>query len=419
MTSEAETKEKGGYGVLTDAGIDRLRQRVGIQVRKPTPPHNYEVTWDGTRHFANGYGDNNPLWCDRDYAKSTRWGDLIAPPNFLYTMGEHDAPPPTPEQKALLKGDPLVGLGSYQAEMSFEWWRPLRLGDRLRQRSALVGVGVNDNSSFGGRTVTETNAFIYRNQNDELTAIQRGSWIRVERHASKERKKEYDLPKPYTAEELAKIDAAYEAETIRGAETRYFEDVVVGEDLGTMVRGPLRTSDIIVWHVGWGMQLTPPGAFRESWKIRKKVPGMYTPNELNVPDTVQRLHWEKAWANELGVPIPYDYGGIRETFLTNICTNWMGDDGWLWKMSCQHRKFVYTGDTYWIKGRVTNKVQEAGRNEVHVDIWVENQHGTIVSPGSAVILLPSRGGAVELPKPAEENVDAMFAHEAERLAGRK
>jgi acyl dehydratase len=418
MGADADLKEKPAYGVLTEEGIARLRQRVGIQVRKPTPPHNYEVTWDGTRHFANGYGDGNPLWCERDYGKSTRWGGLIAPPNFLYTMGEQDAPALTPEQKALMKGDPLVGLGSYQAEMSFEWWRPLYVGDQLKQRAALVGVSVNNNSSFGGRTVTETNGYIYRNQQNELTSIQRGSWIRVERHASKERKKEYELPKPYTDEELAKIDAAYEAETLRGAETRYFEDVQVGEELPTIVRGPLRTSDLIVWHVGWGMQLTPPGAFRESWKIRRKVPGMYTKNDLNVPDTVQRLHWEKAWANELGIPVPYDYGGLRETFLTNICTNWMGDDGWLWKLSCQHRKFVYTGDTYWIKGRVTAKKQEAGRNEVHLDVWVENQHGTIVSPGSAVVLLPTREAAVELPRPAQENIDAMFAHEVERLSQR-
>jgi len=411
-----EEKPNSGYGILTDEGIARLRQRVGIQVGRANAPHNYEVTWDATRHFANGYGDNNPLWCDRDYGKETRWGGLIAPPNFLYTMGESDAQQLTPEQKALMKGDPLVGLGSYQAEMSFEWWRPLRLGDRVRQRRALVGVQVNENSAFGGRTVTEINGYIYRNQNDELTVLQRGSWIRAERHASKERKKEYELPKPYTDEELAKIDAAYEAETVRGADTLYWEDVKVGEDIPTIVRGPLRTSDLIVWHVGWGMQLTPPGAFRESWKVRKKVPGLYTRNELNIPDTVQRLHWEKAWANELGVPVPYDYGGLRETFLTNICTNWMGDDGWLWKLSCQHRKFVYTGDTYWMKGRVVSKKQEAGRNEVHLDVWVENQHGTIVSPGSAVVLLPTRGSAVELPRPAEEDVEKMYAHEIERLA---
>jgi len=411
----AEADANSTYGTLTDEGIEKLRKKIGIQVNKPTPPRNYEVTWDGTRHFAYGYGDDNPLWCDKHYGDNTRWGGLIAPPNFLYTMGESDAPPLTPEQKAIVKGDPLAGLGSYQAVMEFEWWRPLRLGDKLSQRFALIGVQVNDKSGFAGRTVSEINGYIYRNQNDELHAIQRGTWIRAERHASAEKKKKYDLPEPYTKEYLALIDEAYAAEKLRGAETRYFEDVIEGEDLQTIVRGPLRTSDLVVWHVGWGMQLTPPGAFRQSWKIRAKVPGLYTPNELNVPDTVQRLHWEKAWANELGVPIPYDYGGLRETFLTNIITNWMGDDGWLWKLSCQHRKFVYTGDTYWIKGTVKKKVQEEGRNEVHLDVWVENQHGTVVSPGSAVVLLPTRDKAVELPKPAKENLDEMYAYEVERL----
>ncbi|MDP2258603.1 MAG: MaoC family dehydratase N-terminal domain-containing protein [Caulobacter sp.] len=426
MASDATTQDKpkttedAGYGVLTDEGIARLRLRIGAQYKKPTPPHNYEVTWDGTRHFAFGYGDENPLWCDPKYGKGTRWGGLIAPPNFLYTMGEPDAPKMTPEeqavQKALLKGDPLVGLGSYQAVMEFEWWRPQKAGDRLKQRAALIGVQVNNNSKFSGRSVSEVNGYIYSNQNNELVAIQRGTWIRAERHASAERKKEYELPEPYTDEHLKLIDAAYEAETIRGAETRYFEDVEVGDEIQTIVRGPMRTSDLIIWHIGWGMQLTPPGAFRLSYKIRKKVPGMYTPNELNIPDTVQRLHWEKAWANKLGIPVTYDYGGLRETFLTNVITNWMGDDAWLWKLSCQHRKFVYTGDTYWMKGKVIAKKQEDGRNEVHLDVWVENQHGTIVSPGNAVVLLPTRDAPVVLPKPAQEDIDAMYAHECARYA---
>jgi acyl dehydratase len=419
-STTVEKKPKREYGVLTDEGIAELRLRVGVQYKKPTPPHNYEVTWDGTRHFAFGYGDENPLWCDPEYGKATRWGGLIAPPNFLYTMGEPDAPKLSPEeaatQKALLKGDPLVGLGSYQAVMEFEWWRPLKAGDRLKQRAALIGVQENNTSKFSGRTVSEVNGYVYQNQDNELVAIQRGTWMRAERHASAERKKEYELPEPYTDEYLKKIDAAYEAETIRGADTLYFEDVQEGDEVPTIVRGPMRTSDLVIWHIGWGMQLTPPGAFRLSYKIRKKVPGMYTPNDLNVPDTVQRLHWDKAWANNLGIPLPYDYGGLRETFLTNIVTNWMGDDGWLWKMSCQHRKFVYTGDTYWMKGKVVAKKQVEGRNEVHLDIWVENQHGTIVSPGNAVVLLPTRDAAVVLPRPPEEDIDAMYAHEVSVLA---
>ena len=60
------------------------------------------------------------------------------------------------------------------------------------------------------------------------------------------------------------------------------------------------------------------------------------------------------------------------------------------------------------------KKQVEGRNEVHLDIWVENQHGTIVSPGNAVVLLPTRDAAVVLPKPAEEDIDKMYAHEVSR-----
>jgi acyl dehydratase len=412
-TTTANPKEETA-GRLTEEGIARLRQRVGVQYNKPTLPHNYEVTFDGTRHFALGYGDDNPLWCDRAYGKDTRWGGLIAPPNFIYTMGELDSAPLTPETKALLKGDPLAGLGSYQAVMEFEWWLPQRIGDQLWQRTALLGVQVNDKSSFSGRTVSEIHGYAYRNQNEDMVAIRRGTWIRAERHASAERKKEYELPKPYTQEQLAEIDALYEAETIRGADTLYFEDVNVGDAVPTIVRGPMRTSDLIIWHIGWGMQLTPPGGFKVSYKTRRKVPGLFTPNELNVPDTVQRLHWEKAWANKLGIPVSYDYGAMRETFLTNIVTNWMGDDAWLWKMSCQHRKFVYTGDTYFMKGRVKSKQQVEGRNEVHLEIWVENQWGTIVTPGDAVVLLPTRQAAVELPKPPANNVDDLYAHEIER-----
>lgn len=417
MTAEQVHAPKSEYGVLTDEGIARLRERVGIQYNKPAPPHNYEVTWDGTRHFAYGYGDSNPLWCEKDYGGATRWGGLIAPPNFIYTMGEPGAPPQSAEVKAKLKGDPLVGLGSYQAQMEIEWWRPLRLGDRLWKRSALIGVEVKEKSEFSGRSVAEVQGWVYYNQDEDLVAIQRGTWIRAERHASAERKKAYDLPEPYSAEELQAIEAAYDAEVVRGAAPLYFEDVAEGDEIPTIVRGPLRTSDIIVWHVGWGMQLTPPGAFGLSYRVRKRTPGLFTPNELNVPDTVQRLHWEQAWANKLGIPAPYDYGGLRETLLTNAITNWMGDDGWLWKLSCQHRKFVYNGETYWIKGKVARKHQEDGRNEVHLDVWVENRRGTVVTPGTAVVLLPSREAGVQLPEPPVAGIDALYDHEVRRLAG--
>ena len=82
------------------------------------------------------------------------------------------------------------------------------------------------------------------------------------------------------------------------------------------------TSDVVVWHAGWGMQLTPPGAFRLSNLVRRKAPGLYPPNKLNIPDTVQRPHREPERAQELGLPTSCDYGGLRETWLCRLVSDW-------------------------------------------------------------------------------------------------
>jgi acyl dehydratase len=177
----------------------------------------------------------------------------------------------------------------------------------------------------------------------------------------------------------------------------------------------------VVWHLGWGMQLTPPGNFRLEYLVRRKAPGLYPPNALNVPDTVQRLHWEPARAQELGLPTSYDYGGLREAWLCHLVTDWMGDDAWLWKLECQHRAFNFIGDTSWLSGEVVDLRQvetPAGvRSEAHLEVRVTNQRGEVTSPGKAVVLLPSREhGAVELPTPPADSIDGMLQSEIGRLA---
>jgi acyl dehydratase len=415
VTTTEQAGPEAEFGVLTDAAIERSRRRLGIPLPQYTPPHNYEVTWDGVRHFAFGYGDDNPLWCDPEYAASTRWGSLIAPPTFHYTMGEDAAPKPDAQTKVLLKGDPFAGLGSYQAVMEYEWWRPLRLGDRCRVLQTQVGVEPKV-SSFGGHSAHITYGYFYVNGEGEPHAIRRGTWINAERHASRKRAKEALEPTPYTPEQLAEIDAAYDTETRRGAEPRFWEDVSVGDELQPRVKGPLVTTDVVVWHLGWGMQLTPPGAFGIARRVRRKVPGLYPPNNLNIPDTVQRLHWEPERARELGLPMSYDYGGMRETWLVHALTEWMGDDGWLWRMRCEHRKFNYMGDTTWVRGRVTGKHQADGLNEVHLEVRCENQRGEVTTPATAVVLLPSREhGPVVLPEPPSPTLDGLVASEIDRL----
>ena len=112
-------------------------------------------------------------------------------------MGENAAPPLTAEQKELLKGDPFAGLGSYQAAMEFEYYRPLAAGDRCKVIRAQVGVA-DKPSRFGGRTAHVTHDFLYANGHGQVVTIQRGTWINAERHTSRERSAERSSRSPST-----------------------------------------------------------------------------------------------------------------------------------------------------------------------------------------------------------------------------
>ena len=66
--------------------IAELRQTIGQE--GPLPQFNTEATADAIRHFALGRGDDNPLYCDKQYATNSRFGDLIAPNTFVFTVSK-------------------------------------------------------------------------------------------------------------------------------------------------------------------------------------------------------------------------------------------------------------------------------------------------------------------------------------------
>ena len=68
--------------VFSDVALEHMRRMIGVPVRREFP-YNAVATKDAIRHFAFGYGDNNPLWTDEEYVKKTRYGCIVAPPMFL------------------------------------------------------------------------------------------------------------------------------------------------------------------------------------------------------------------------------------------------------------------------------------------------------------------------------------------------
>jgi hypothetical protein len=140
---------------------------------------------------------------------------------------------------------------------------------------------------------------------------------------------------------------------------------------------------------------------RLGYQQRLRMPKFSRPDDLNVADVQQRVHWDAEWARRAGNPAIYDYGRMRETWLIHLCTDWMGDDAWLWTLDCEFRRFNYVGDTHWMQGAVTRRYLADGeRPAVDLEIWGENQRGVRTTPGHATVLLPSRAhGPVRLPDP--------------------
>lgn len=393
---------------ITDDGVAALRRRIGVAQPHPQPPHYRYPNEDAFRHVAEAYGDDNPLWCDPTHAAASRWGGSIAPPHLNggdTMIGENEVVDLDADTRDLLRGDPIRGAHAYYAGSFREWWEPLRPGMRVGRRNALVGVH-DKVSDFASRAVHEWTGEVFAATAPREVALnaQYRLMIRTERDAAESRGK-YDaieIP-PYTDDELARIDEAYAGEVTRrrGSEPRWWEDVREGEEIGPIVKGPLRVTDMVCWHVGVGMGLYGVKALRLGYEQRQRVPKFFRPDDLNIADVQQRVHWDAEWARRAGSPAIYDYGRMRETWLIHLCTDWMGDDAWLWKLDCEFRRFNYVGDTHWMRGRVTRRyLADGDRPAVDLDVWGENQRGETTTPGHATILLPSREhGAVRLPEP--------------------
>jgi acyl dehydratase len=389
-------------GTITDEAIARLRARIGVPEPWTRRPHYYRPNTDAFRIVAEAYGDDNPLYCDPEYATASVWGGPIAPPPLVggdSLIGEDEVTAVPDDQRELMKGDPLRGVHAFYSASAREWWAPLRPDHRIWRRNALVAV-LDKPSEFADRAVHEWSANVFRDDDGTMLSGQYRLMIRTERSKAREKKK-YDAIEPanYTDAEIDAIEAEYAAARRRGAERRYWDDVEEGDAVGPMVKGPLTVTDMVCWHVGMGMGLYDVKPLALGAANRRRIPRFFHRDDQNVPDVMQRVHWDPEWARRAGNPTTYDYGRMRETWLIHLCTDWMGDDAWLWKLECEFRGFNYVGDTHHLTGTIVRKyLADGDRPAVDLELAATNQRGAVTTPGTATILLPSREhGPVRLP----------------------
>jgi len=141
---------------------DSLKQYIG----KVDPPHLREVEKGAIRRYADAVGDDNPLYCDEEYARKSRYGCIIAPPGFFGWA-----------KKTISSSEGLVGLigamieagyaGILDGGMAYDFYLPVRVGDTI-----VVSPKVADITLKEGKTKMMILRFeaSYTNQNGDLVA---------------------------------------------------------------------------------------------------------------------------------------------------------------------------------------------------------------------------------------------------------
>ena len=148
---------------MTQESVITDEMRAAINVA--SEPYVNEVELGAITKFARAIGDSNPLFADKEAARKSRYGSVIAPPTFF---------------RSLRSGPTKVQVSSpYSANLDggseWEYFEPVRAGDRITVTAYVADIferqGRLGNMLF---IVRETK---YVNQFDKTVALQRSTGI--------------------------------------------------------------------------------------------------------------------------------------------------------------------------------------------------------------------------------------------------
>jgi len=391
-----EPKARMPEAVISDEMIADMQQKVGLELRIDHSVFNEEATRIAILKFVGGVGDPNPLWQDVEYAEASVYGGLVAPPSFV--MGCFSG---------LQFGWP--GLGAFHSESTICYRRPIRLGDVIRPTCTYQGFDGPKPSRFADRMVVDRFYNEYHNQHGEAVADIHWNVINYERARARKKSEEGDraqrgtkgegkaastptLPHPWLPEELEEIEAAIVAESPRGSQPRYYEDVEVGDSLDEIIKGPIGMTDEVAFVAGGGAPIPRLSAHRFALLEYRKHPAWaFRDPETSALEPIYSVHYNRHAAIAMGVPMQYDVGFQRQCWHTQLLTDWMGNSGWIKRASAQDRGFVHHGDVIRLTGEVMRRfVDNEGEPCIEVSTRAQNQRGDDVMPGDAIIALPSR-----------------------------
>ncbi|MDR0874699.1 MAG: MaoC family dehydratase N-terminal domain-containing protein [Clostridiales Family XIII bacterium] len=346
------------------------------------------VTEDLIRHLADAIGDPNPIWRDPAYAAGTRWGGIVAPPLYdtVIAFGS-----------AFADRLRIPGVSRLNGGYKHVYFKPIRPGDTFAIYDKYEGIVEKQVTDKPYRMFVESASRYYVNQRDEVATISISRSIYMgtppgKRGKNKETKMYQDKQRHYYSdEELEMIHQAYDDQIAgvnrRGANTLYWEDVVEGEAIPTIIKGPVDVCDACA--------RTMVSCYAYAFAIKWAAMREHLQHHPIDPDTGEHMflrdwHYSDHAAQVRGYPFANSAGAQNEMMLVHPVTDWMGDAGFVKSMDSQARRMLFFGDMTFAKGTVKKKYVENGEHLVLLDVWGENQDGVVHTKADFVVKLVSK-----------------------------
>ena len=103
------------------------------------------------------------------------------------------------------------------------------------------------------------------------------------------------------------------------------------------------------------------------------------------------IHFDKDFAQGAGLAGVIVHGALKNAFLAQLVTDWMGERGTLRKLACQYHGMDVPGERLTCQGRVVKRHVQDGQRLVDLELWLENGKGEKTTLGSATVELPPKG----------------------------
>ncbi|MBN1849611.1 MAG: hypothetical protein JW932_13615 [Deltaproteobacteria bacterium] len=135
-----------------------------------------------------------------------------------------------------------------------------------------------------------------------------------------------------------------------------FDDIVVGAEIPALVQEKITTQMLVEW----------AAAVRDFFPV----------------------HYDQNVAEKMGFPTVIVHGPLKCALLARLMVQWIGEEGTLLELTCEHRKSNLVEETLICKGKVSDKFEEKGCGYIRAEIWVENDKGSKSAIGSSLVSLP-------------------------------